>query len=65
MEFKLDWGKGTSRLHAVVCRQSAQDFAKMPGENWLPETPLRVGGRTYLIGGYQGGLRGKPCCIAR
>ena len=58
MEFKLDWARGTSRLHAVVCRQSAQGFAKMPGENWLPETPLRVGGRTYLIGGYQGGLRG-------
>ena len=58
MEFKLDWAKGTSRLHAVVCRQSAQGFAKMPGENWLPETPLRVGARTYLIGGYQGGLRG-------
>ena len=58
MEFKLDWAKGTSRLHAVVCRQSVQGFAKMPGENWLPETPLRVGGRTYLIGGYQGGLRG-------
>ncbi len=58
MEFKLDWSKGTARLHAVVCRQSAQGFAKMPGENWLPETPLRVGGRTYLVGGYQGGLRG-------
>ena len=58
MEFKLDWAKGTSRLHAVVCRQSAQGFAKMPGENWLPETPVHVGGRTYLIGGYQGGLRG-------
>jgi len=58
MEFKLDWAKGTSRLHAVVCRQDIQGFPKMPGENWLPETPLRVGDRTYLIGGYQGGLRG-------
>lgn len=58
MEFKLDWANGTSRLHAVVCRQDIQRFARMPGENWLPETPLRVGGRTYLIGGYQGGLRG-------
>ena len=58
MEFQLNWTTGTSRLHAVVCRQNAQGFAKMPGENWLPETPLHVGGRTYLIGGYQGGLRG-------
>ena len=58
MEFKLDWSTGTTRLHAVVCRQSAQGFAKMPGENWLPETPVRVGGHTYLVGGYQGGLRG-------
>ncbi len=58
MEFKLDWAKGTSRLHAVICRQSTQGFARMPGENWMPETPLHVGGRTYLIGGYQGGLRG-------
>ena len=58
MEFKLDWVKGTSRLHAVVCRPDIQGIAGMPGENWLPETPLHVGNRTYLIGGYQGGLRG-------
>ncbi len=56
LEFKLDWTKGTSQLHAVVCRQTTQGFADMPGEDWLPETPLHVGGRTYLIGGYQGGL---------
>lgn len=58
MEFKLDWKAGTSRLHAIVTRQQVQKFGRMPGENWFPERPVRVGGRTYLINGWQGALRG-------
>lgn len=58
MEFRLDWQKGTSRLHAIVARQSVQNFGRMPGENWLPERPVRVNGRTYLVNGWQGALRG-------
>ena len=58
LEFALDWDRGTARVAAVVARAEAQGNDPMPGENWLPERPLRVGDRTYLVGGYQGGLRG-------
>ncbi len=58
LEFELDWTRGTSRVKAIVARESAQGNDPMPGENWLPERPLHVGDRTYLVGGYQGGLRG-------
>lgn len=58
LEFTLDWKSGTSRLKAIVANEDLQATPPMPGENWLPERPVRVGGRTYLIGGYQGGLRG-------
>ncbi len=58
IEFELDWLRGTARVKAVVAREEAQGNDPMPGENWLPERPIRAGGRTYLVGGYQGGLRG-------
>ncbi len=58
LEFGLDWAHGTARVKAVVARVETQGNDPLPGENWLPERPLRVAGRTYLVGGYQGGLRG-------
>ncbi len=58
LEFELDWRRGTSRVKAVVAREELQGNDPMPGENWLPERAVRAGGRTYLVGGYQGGLRG-------
>lgn len=58
LEFDLDWQKGAARVKAVVAREETQANDPMPGENWLPERPQRAGGRTYLVGGYQGGLRG-------
>lgn len=58
MEFALDWKTGTSNIKAIVSRQELQGLADLPGENWWPERPVRVGGRTYLVGNYQGGLRG-------
>lgn len=58
IEFELDWKLGTARVKAIVAREEAQGNDPLPGENWLPERPLRVGDRTYLVGGYQGGLRG-------
>ena len=55
MEFELDWKAGTSRLKAIVSRTDVQGFDPLPGENTLPEYPLHVGGRLYLVGMYQGG----------
>ena len=58
MEFDLDWKAGTSRVKAISSRQSLQGFANLPGENWWPERAVHANGRTYLVGNYQGGLRG-------
>ena len=58
MEFALDWKTGTSKVKAIVSRQQLQGFPDLPGENWWSERAVRVGGRTYLVGMYQGGLRG-------
>lgn len=57
MEFELDWKTGTSKVKAIVSRQSLQGFVDLPGENWWPERTVHVGGRTYLVGMYQGSLR--------
>ena len=58
MEFELDWKTGTSRVKAITSRQDLQGFANLPGENWWPERAVHVNGRTYLVGNFQGGLRG-------
>ena len=58
MEFALDWKTGTSKLKAIVSRQDMQGLIGIPGENWWPERAVHLGGRTYLVGNYQGGLRG-------
>lgn len=58
MEFELDWKAGTSKVKAITSRQDLQGFPNLPGENWWPERAVHVNGRTYLVGNYQGGLRG-------
>ena len=57
MEFELDWETGASKVKSIVSRPQLQGLAPIPGENWWPEYPVRVDGRTYLVGGYHGGLR--------
>lgn len=58
-EWKLDWEKGTAKLHAINVRRALMgepaDIAR-----WhfgVPERPLRINGRTYLIPTYSGFLR--------
>jgi hypothetical protein len=36
----------------------AAGLRDIPGENWWSERPIHLNGRTYLVGNYQGGLRG-------
>lgn len=57
MEFTVDWKAGTSKPKAILSSQLLQGFVGIPGD-WWPERPVHLGGRTYLVGNYQGGLRG-------
>jgi hypothetical protein len=54
MELKLDWEKGTSRPVAVYLRPELDPLRDLlRGErSEAPETPLHVGGRTYLTDAY-------------
>jgi hypothetical protein len=57
MEFALDWKAGVSKVNAIVSRKDLQGLIELPGGNWWPERPVRVGERTYLVGGYQSAIR--------
>lgn len=58
-EWKLDWEKGTARLHAINVRRALMgDPADIARWHFgVPERPLRINGRTYLIPTYSGFLR--------
>lgn len=63
LEFRLDWQTGTARLVAIPIRNIdlPPTHDPMPNHTYgetVPELPMHVGGRLYLLGGYQGGLRG-------
>ena len=59
MLWKLDWARGTAKLHSIPVRRelmgSPEDIHR-----WhvtVPERPMRVGGRTYLVPTFSGFLR--------
>ncbi len=63
LEFRLDWQAGTAKLVAIPIRNIdlPPTHDPMPNHTYgetVPELPVHLGGRLYLCGGYQGGLRG-------
>lgn len=68
IEFELDWKAGTSKVKAIPVRGGdlAKEFGIEYGNNeqgdtsrwgFVNERPVQIGGRTYLTGSWQGGLR--------
>jgi hypothetical protein len=58
-EWKLDWEKGTAKLHSITVRRALMGEPE-DIKRWhfgVPERPVRVNGRTYLIPTYSGFLR--------
>jgi hypothetical protein len=58
MEFALDWKTGTSWLKNVLIRRSMMGDAAQRWQDAAPERPVHINGDTYLVGTYQGRLRG-------
>ncbi len=58
-EWKLDWEKGTAKLHSISVRRALMG-EPADIDRWhsgVPERPQRINGRTYLIPTYSGYLR--------
>lgn len=58
-QWKVDWEKGEASLYSIPVRRVLQGT---PAEvaRWhlnIPERPMTINGRTYLVSGYNGGLR--------
>lgn len=58
-QWKVDWEKGKADLYAINVRRSMQgtaaDIARWSQS--VPDHPMTIKGRTYLVPGYNGGLR--------
>ncbi len=58
-EWKLDWKTGKAKLHSISVRRALMGEPE-DIKRWhygVPERPVRINGRTYLIPTYSGGLR--------